>query len=90
MMMNAHVFENICRLKRQLFPNDRMVLFGSQARGDARPSSDWDLLLLLNKSKEQLRQDGDYDDWIDITEDDVMPLIEPVRKFIDKIERVIN
>ena len=36
-----------------------------------------------------LRQKGDYDDWIDITEDDVIPLIEPVRKFIEKIERLI-
>ena len=53
MMMNVHVFENICRLKRQLLPNDRMILFGSQARGDARPDSDWDLLLLLNKAKKE-------------------------------------
>ena len=36
-----------------------------------------------------LRQDGDYEDWVDIIEDDVMPLIEPVRKFIEKIERLI-
>jgi len=47
--MNTQVLENINRLKRQLLPNDRMILFGSQARGDARPDSDWDLLLLLNK-----------------------------------------
>ena len=45
------IFENICSLKRQLLPNDRMILFGSQARGDARPDSDWDLLLLLHKNK---------------------------------------
>ena len=30
-----------------------MILFGSQARGDARPDSDWDLLLLLDKSKKE-------------------------------------
>ena len=47
--MNTQIFENICTLKRQLLPNDRMILFGSQARGDARPDSDWDLLVLLNK-----------------------------------------
>ena len=37
----------------------------------------------------ELRQDGDYDDWITITEEDVIPLIEPVRNFIDKIESLI-
>ena len=59
--MNAHIFDNICRMKRQLLPNDRMILFGSQARGDARPDSDWDLLLLLNKSKkEEIDEDKAY------------------------------
>ena len=51
--MNAQIFENIRTMKRQLLPNDRMILFGSQARGDARADSDWDLLLLLNKPKKE-------------------------------------
>ena len=29
----------------------RMLLFGSQARGDANDSSDWDILILLDKEK---------------------------------------
>lgn len=56
--MNAQIFENICQMKRRLLPNDRMILFGSQARGDARPDSDWDLLLLLNK---QQKEESDED-----------------------------
>jgi len=51
--MNTHIFENIRRMKRQLLPNDRMILFGSQARGDARPDSDWDLLMLIDKPKKE-------------------------------------
>jgi predicted nucleotidyltransferase len=46
--MDTQILENIRTLKRQLLPNDRMILFGSQARGDARPDSDWDLLVNHN------------------------------------------
>jgi predicted nucleotidyltransferase len=51
--MNRQILENIRQLKRQLLPNERLILFGSQARGDARPDSDWDLLVVLNKSKKE-------------------------------------
>ena len=34
-----------------LAPNARAVLFGARARGDAKPSSDWDILVLLDKEK---------------------------------------
>jgi predicted nucleotidyltransferase len=48
--MNTQIFSEIQALKRQILPNDRMILFGSQVRGDAREDSDWDLLVLLNKN----------------------------------------
>lgn len=35
------------------------MLFDSQARGDAKPDSDWDLLVLLDKPKVEMK---DYDD----------------------------
>ena len=38
----------------------------------------------------ELRQDGDYDDWITITENDVMPLMEPSKNLICKIEQLIK
>ena len=58
--MNTQIFENIRTLKRQILPNDRMILFGSQARGDARPDSDWDLLVLLNKAKKEFEDEDIY------------------------------
>jgi uncharacterized protein len=31
----------------RLHPHARIILFGSRAKGNARPDSDWDLLILL-------------------------------------------
>jgi hypothetical protein len=38
--MNLQILENIRTLKRRLIPNEKLILFGSQARGDARSDSD--------------------------------------------------
>jgi len=57
--MNKQIFGEIQTLKRQILPNERLVLFGSQARGDAREDSDWDLLVLLNKEKRNFIEDYD-------------------------------
>jgi len=37
-----------------------------------------------------LRQDGDYEDWFDIDEQDIKPLLEPAEEFIAEMERLIN
>ena len=36
-----------------------------------------------------MRQTGDYDDFIDFNEEDVLDLIEPANEFITKIEALI-
>ena len=60
--MNTQVLNSIRKLKRQLLPDDRLILFGSQARGDARPDSDWDLLVVLDKpKKEQSDEDKTFE-----------------------------
>ncbi|MDR0872101.1 MAG: HEPN domain-containing protein [Prevotellaceae bacterium] len=37
-----------------------------------------------------LRQDGDYSDWIKIEEDDIKPLLRPAEQFIAEIKNLIN
>ncbi|MDR0814774.1 MAG: nucleotidyltransferase domain-containing protein [Bacteroidales bacterium] len=58
--MNEQILSNIRELKRKILPNDKMILFGPQARGDARPDSDWDLLVLLDKEKISYDDENKY------------------------------
>jgi len=58
--MNQQIFQEIQALKRQILPNEKVILFGSQARGDAREDSDWDLLVLLNKKKKTFEDEDNY------------------------------
>jgi len=38
----------------------------------------------------RMRQRGDYEDWISIREDDIIPLLQPAEKFIAEIEKLIK
>jgi predicted nucleotidyltransferase len=58
--MNQQIFGEIQTLKRQILPNEKVILFGSQARGDARPDSDWDLLVLINSDSTNLDDEIKY------------------------------
>jgi len=57
--MNAQIFKEIQALKRQILPNEKVFLFGSQARGDTHEESDWDLLVLLDKDRINFIEDYD-------------------------------
>ena len=58
--MNTQILEEIKTLKRKLLPNEKLILFGSQARGDTHEESDWDLLVLLNKEKKTFEDEDMY------------------------------
>ena len=52
----------IKHLGAEILPkNARLMLFGSQARDEATPNSDWDLLILLEGEKVS---NEDFDRWV--------------------------
>ena len=54
--------ELIQQLGKKILPkNAKLLLFGSQARDEARPDSDWDLLLLFDAEKVT---NMDFDRWV--------------------------
>ena len=47
-MTDQTLRERILAVLRDVDPNAEAFLYGSRARGDAGPESDWDLLILLS------------------------------------------
>lgn len=47
-MTTRDVTNMISARVHQSEPDAKVILFGSRARGDARPDSDWDVMVLLN------------------------------------------
>ena len=60
-MEQTQVIQRITELGRQILPEGASLwLYGSRARGDARPDSDYDLLILLDKD---IITSKDYDNY---------------------------
>ncbi len=49
--MEKNILTAIKQSVKKKYPKAKVILYGSRARGTAKPDSDWDLLILLDKDK---------------------------------------
>lgn len=48
MPTHAVILSQVKQLVHKIEPDAEIILYGSRARGDASPDSDWDFLILVN------------------------------------------
>ena len=61
MARKVSILAQIKHLGQEVLPQgSSLLLYGSRARGDNRPDSDWDLIVLVDKDKQQLQDFDQY------------------------------
>lgn len=58
-MNRTTIIESLKKALREVVPDATIILYGSVARGEARPDSDIDLLILVNEDTLSLQEELD-------------------------------
>ena len=71
------LFDGVKAIMRGIAPlKGKAILFGSRARGDAKETSDWDILVLLDKER--------------ITSNDMDEISYPIRELGWELDEMVN
>ena len=77
-MRRPEIVKQIQQAIRQTDPTATAILYGSEARGDARPDSDIDVLVLLEGDKRNLKKEAEMSGALYDLELDTGVLISPM------------
>lgn len=89
--MNTTDSEFAMRIKNAIIeidPTAQVILFGSRARGNAKPNSDWDILVLLNKQNLKLKDNEPFLNKIFDIELETLQSISPIIYSVDYWNRI--
>ncbi|MFH0702131.1 MAG: nucleotidyltransferase domain-containing protein [bacterium] len=83
--------EKIINQILQVIIPDKIILFGSRARGDARPDSDYDLLIIKSDIEDGLKIEGEiYKKLVDIDEIVSVDILVATPEIIEKYKNAIG
>jgi predicted nucleotidyltransferase len=77
-MRRPEIVKQIRQIIRQMEPTATAILYGSEARGDARADSDIDVLILLDGEKRNLQRESDISGALYDLELKTVTLISPL------------
>ena len=90
-MPDKRIINKIIKAILKVLKPDKIILFGSQARGDAGLSSDYDFLIIKEGIKDSLKVEGEiYKKLVDVDELVSVDIVVATPEIIEKYKNAIG